>query len=388
MNLPSPKSGGQIAACRGLGYNRLGLSGKRSCQTGIAADDWGEPRTAATFLADPADDPRPTRSEIFALSRTAQPRIRSITDAADTGLAQTLYAIVETTKPGITRMVTITSAVGFVMAAVGRSWMLGELLLAAAGCLLGTALSASGANTLNQWMERRRDGLMKRTAGRPLPSGRLSARTALIAGIVLCVVGVAGLAMTTGFVPAAVSLATILLYLLVYTPLKPVTPLATLVGSVPGALPPLIGWTAASAAGGVGSLGEAGGWALFLIMFVWQVPHFLAIAWMYRDDYAQGGHKVLPAMDPTGTRTAQTIMLWTVCLIPVVLAPAFMMPHLLGPLYLTVAAVTTLWFLLRAAKLSVSRTRDDARATFIASVIHLPLLFMAMVADAMIGVVI
>ena len=325
------------------------------------------------------------------MSRTAQPGIHSITAGASVGLAPALYALIETTKPGITRMVTITSGVGFVMAAVGRSWVIGELLLAICGCLLGTALSASGANTLNQWMERRRDGLMKRTAGRPLPSGRLSARMVLIAGIVLCVVGVAGLAITTGLIPAAVSLVTILLYLLVYTPLKPVTPLATLVGSVPGALPPLLGWTAASAAGGmwgVGSLGEAGGWALFLIMFVWQVPHFLAIAWMYRDDYAQGGFKVLPAIDPTGSRTAQTIMLWTVCLLPVVLAPAFMMPQTLGPLYLTVATLATLGFLFRAAKLSISRTREDARATFIASVIQLPLLLMAMVVDAMIGVVI
>jgi protoheme IX farnesyltransferase len=294
--------------------------------------------------------------------------------------------IVETTKPRITRLVTITSGVGFVMAAIARPWSASELLIAAIGCMVGTAASAAGANALNQWMERERDATMPRTQRRPLPRGSLTPAVVFWSGLALCVVGVLVLWLAAGVAPAVVSAATILSYLLIYTPLKPVSPLATLVGAVPGALPPLIGWTAASKPG-FESLTEVGGWSLFAIMFVWQIPHFLAIAWMYKEDYAKGGYKVLPVIDPTGRATAWTILTWTVLLLPATLAPAWLMPGRLGWAYVAVATVTGLAYLVFAGRLSLNLTRSHARSTFIASVIHLPVLLVAMVAEALVRVI-
>lgn len=289
-------------------------------------------------------------------------------------------ALYETTKPRITRLVTITSGVGFVLAALARPWTALELALAAAGCVLGTALSAAGANALNQWWEQDRDGRMPRTRRRPLPEGRLTPASVFWTGVALGVLGVALLWALCGPVPAAVSAATILSYLLVYTPLKPVTPLATIVGAVPGALPPLIGWTAGSGAPGWASLAEPVGWALFLILFVWQVPHFLAIAWLYRDDYAQGGYKVLPVVD-SGERTSAAILAWSVLLVPVTLAPSLMAGPGPGPVYGWIALLSGIAYLYFASRLAISRSRRDARTTFIASVIHLPILMVALVAD-------
>lgn len=296
-----------------------------------------------------------------------------------------LPALIEATKPRITRLVTITSGVGFAMAALPRRWELAELLTVAAGCLAGTALSGAGANALNQWWERARDARMPRTASRPLPTGRLTPVTVLLAGIALAAAGVGILWALCGLVPALVSLSTVLLYVLLYTPLKPVTPLATLVGAVPGALPPLIGWTAASAATGWGSLIELGGWTLFTIMFVWQIPHFLAIAWMYRDDYAAGGFRVLPVLDRQGKRTARSILAWSVLLLPATIAPALLMRGWAGVGYGVVAAAMGTGYLLLAVRLARTLDRTDARRTFIASIIHLPVLMMLMVVFSLVS---
>lgn len=296
----------------------------------------------------------------------------------------TFRALVETTKPRITRLVTITSIVGFAMAAVARAWTFEQLATIAAGAMVGTALSAAGANAINQWMERRRDSLMRRTAGRPLPRGNVEPRAVLATGVTLGVAGVALLLALCGPVPALLSLACILVYVLAYTPLKPISPVATFVGAIPGALPPLIGWSAASSAPGAAALLEPGGLALFAIMFIWQIPHFLAIAWMYQDDYAKGGFRVLPVLPNGGERTARTVALWTLLLLPATLAPAWFMPDRLGWGYASIALISGLAFAWLAARLVIDRSRPAARRVFFASIIHLPLLLVAMVGEALI----
>lgn len=294
--------------------------------------------------------------------------------------------LLELTKPRITRLVTITTAMGYGMAAsprmrgAGLDEWLASLSVLAATCV-GTALSASGASALNEWWERDRDGLMHRTSDRPLPARRVTPGLAFGVGAALCVLGVALLGAAVNWAAAVVSAVTIATYLLVYTPLKPVTPLSTLVGAAPGALPPLIGWAAASA-GPWHGLTEPGGWSMVAIMAVWQVPHFLAIAWMHREDYARGGHRVLPVLDEAGTRTAWTTLLWAVTLLPVSLFPVGAMPDRLGWGYSVVAVALGLGFLWPALRLAKRRTRADARGLFIASIVYLPLLFAAMVADA------
>ena len=295
-----------------------------------------------------------------------------------------LAALVETTKPRITRLVTTTTVVGFAMAGVDRSWHAGQLALAAIGCVVCTAMTAAGANALNQYIERDRDGRMPRTAARPLVTGRATPDQVLALGTTLALVGLAGLWACNGPVPALIALATIASYLFLYTPLKPVTPLSTVVGAIPGALPPLIGWAAASEAGGPASLLERGGWSLFALMFAWQLPHFFAIAWMYREDYARGGYRMLPAIDPTGRLTSWTILVTAVLLIPLTLWPAWAMPSLLGPVYITVAAASGVWYVLRAFAFVATRERAEARRVFIASIIHLPLLLVVMVGEALV----
>ncbi len=295
-------------------------------------------------------------------------------------------SLIETTKPGITRLVTITALVGFVMAAVQRTWTFPHLLLTALGCVVGTALSAAGANALNQWLERERDATMDRTATRPLPQGRLTPRTVFLLGAALSAVGVALLWGTVGYIPAVLSLACVVVYTVFYTPMKVLTPMATFVGTIPGALPPLIGWTAASSAPGYHALLEWGGLSLFILMTVWQIPHFLAIAWMHKDDYAKGGFCVLPTQKNGERRTVFTIAAWTILLIPATLAPGWLIPQL-GLPYLIVASVSGLAFMVLAYRLIRDRTRPSARNLFLGSIMHLPLLLVAMVAVAIVRVI-
>jgi protoheme IX farnesyltransferase len=295
--------------------------------------------------------------------------------------------VVKLAKPGIVKMVLITTAVGFTLAAMERGgWPLSVMALAALWCMVGTTLSAAGANALNQAMEFRRDALMRRTMNRPIPAGRMSVSMGAWLGALFALAGVLILWLGTNPVAALVSLATILSYVFIYTPLKPVTPLATLVGAVPGALPPLMGWAAASD-GVWRGLEHPGGWSLFALMFVWQVPHFLAIAWKCREDYERGGYRMLPLIDASGARTSWISLLWAVTLIPVSLSTVRAMPDRFGWLFLSVATVVGVGFVISAARLVAQRTDRRARELFFASIIYLPVALLAMVADVLLTAV-
>ena len=305
--------------------------------------------------------------------------------APATSAAATMRALIELTKPGITKLVLVTTSVGFALAALPKSWSWGALAIAAIGCLIGTGLSASSANALNQWWERRRDALMPRTCARPLPTDRLTPRTAVSFGVLCGALGVATLALFVTYASAAVALATILIYVFLYTPIKPMTTTSTIVGAIPGALPPVIGWAAVSTdPGGWASLTEPAAWSLFAIMFVWQIPHFLAIAWMHKEGYALGGFRVLPVVDPDGQRTARATIYWLIALVPISLSPILLMPGRLGWGYALVAVALGIFFIKPAIRFSIRRDRPSARRVFFASIIYLPLLLGAMVVDAIV----
>ena len=287
-------------------------------------------------------------------------------------------------KLGIVKMVLVTAAVGLALSALERgvnTWTLGEFAGLFVLTMLGTGLSACGANALNQCWEIARDARMERTRERPLASGRLSARAGLVIGMVLSCAGV--MVLWAGATAAAglVSLLTIVSYVLIYTPLKPVTPWATWVGAVPGALPPLIGWAAASD-DAWGGLGHSGGWTVFLIMFAWQIPHFLALAWKYREDYARGGFAVLPVVDPSGDRTMWTSFSWTLVMIGASLTPIWALAPRVGPLYGATAILLGLWLLRLAVRLMHDRSEKNARGLFIGSLVYLPIILLALVGDA------
>ncbi len=294
-----------------------------------------------------------------------------------------IASFIETTKPGITKLVTITSLVGFVMAAALRARSAWELAVLGLACGVGTALSAAGANAINQYMERERDAVMPRTVRRPLPQRRLTPASVLALGVFLGVAGCGILWLMNGPAPALISLACIVSYIAMYTPMKTRTSLSTFMGAIPGALPPLIGWTAGGVEGWQ-SLRDPGGLSLFILMFVWQIPHFLAIAWMYRDDYAKGGYVVLPVIDPAGGWTSATIGLWSAALIPATLLPAIVMPDRLGVPYLSLAAVSGVAFFLLGVRVIRTRGRREARHLFFGSIIHLPLILVAMTCETLV----
>lgn len=300
----------------------------------------------------------------------------------------TMASLVEACKPGIVRLVTITSMVGFAMAAVSRSWDLLTLGRLALATMVGTALSAAGANAINQWMERERDEMMNRTSRRPLPQRRVTPAGVLWFGVLLSVLGVAILWLGASVVPAIISAACVIVYVFAYTPMKTWTTTATFVGAIPGALPPLIGWCAASPLLGLDSLRIGGGWSLFVLMFVWQIPHFLAIAWMYKDDYVKGGFCVLPATLGGELKTSRAIGMWTALLVPATLMPAMTMPGRLGVVYIGVALVTGLGFGWMVVRLLRTQDRAAARRVFFASIVHLPVLMMVMVGEAIVRVLV
>jgi len=267
----------------------------------------------------------------------------------------------ELAKPRITTMVVFTTLVGFVTASTASPW---TLVLAAA--LAGTGLVAAGASVLNQVMERDTDALMLRTRARPIPSGRIPHGEARAFGALLTATGLVGLVALCGPLAAAVAVVTWASYLFAYTPLKRRTPLATLVGAVPGALPPVIGWAAAR-----GRL-DAGAFILFAILFLWQIPHFLAIAWLYRDDYARAGFPMLPVLDREGTFAARQAVVHSLALLLVSLAPA--VAGLAGPTYLAGAFLLGVALTLFALRLARSRDLVAARGLFLASLVYLPVL--------------
>ncbi len=330
----------------------------------------------------PQPDPgfQPEASRHRALNTAAVSASSKAAPEAEGGLAA---LVVELSKPGIVKMVALSSAVGFVMAALVHPWDASSLLVAGLGCVIGTALSAAGANALNQVLEAERDARMRRTACRPIPSGRMGEVTGLVAGVLLSVAGLGVLCVVCNPWASMVSALTIATYLFWYTPMKPVSPLATIVGAVPGALPPLIGWAAGSPGAAYGALLEPGGWSIFAIMFVWQVPHFLAIAWKYREDYEAGGYRVLPVVDPSGASTARSVVAWSVALVPISLVAVRVMPERLGPLYMILAGLAALVMVIESVRLARSRTDANARRLFFASIIYLPVVLVGMVVDAL-----
>lgn len=289
-------------------------------------------------------------------------------------------------KPGIVRMVLVTTGVGFILAALGRGWTIGGAAWVVVWCMIGTAISAAGANALNMAMEVRRDGLMERTKRRPMPAGRMPSRVGAMFGGACAIIGVTILWFGTNPAAAIVSAATIASYVLLYTPMKPVSTLSTIVGAVPGALPPLIGWAAGTGFEGgasMRSLAEPGGWTIFLIMFVWQIPHFLALAWKYREDYGRAGHRVLPVTDPGGVRTSFVVLLWSVLLVPISLLPIPAMPDRLGWGYAIFALLCGVLFAAAAARLWRVKNEAAAMKVFFASIMYLPAVLLGMVGDAL-----
>jgi protoheme IX farnesyltransferase len=272
------------------------------------------------------------------------------------------------TKPRITWLILMSTGVGYFFGARG-GWHFLTLL----HTIIGTGLIASGTAALNQWYERAADAKMKRTQARPLPSGRLSAPNALVFAILISIAGFAELFIAVNPLTGALGLFTLLSYLFIYTPLKQRSPHSTTIGAIPGAMPPLIGYAAAS-----GTL-TWDAWILFAILFFWQFPHFYAIAWMYREDYERAGIRMLPVVEPDGESTARRILLYSLILIPISLVPKFL--AMTGNLYLVGALVLGLLFLYAGVRVSFDRTRQQARRVLLASVIYLPVLYGLMLFD-------
>jgi len=275
------------------------------------------------------------------------------------------------TKPRLNSLVLVTTTVCFYLGAPDASvlWLIGPTII-------GTALVAGGASALNQVYERKADGLMLRTRHRPLPSGRLLPAEARAFGIALSLIGLAVLTYTRPLA-AGLALATIVTYVLIYTPLKCRTPFATVVGAVPGALPAALGWVAAS-----GSM-TLEAWVLFGIVFLWQIPHFLAIAWIYREDFARAGFQVLPVVEPSGRRTARYVLLFLAGLLPVSLAPAWV--GMAGTPYLLGAALLGFGFAALSARFALHRSMQNARNLFAGSLVYLPLLWVLLISSRLLS---
>jgi heme o synthase len=287
--------------------------------------------------------------------------------AARLSLKERCAAYVELTKPRITFLIVLTAAAGFCMAIPAGAF---NYLTFIHG-MVGIALLSSGIATLNQFMERHLDARMRRTAGRPLPTGKLTPAQAFCFGVALTVAAEAYMALLVNPLTAVLGLSVIGGYLFLYTPLKTRTSLSTAIGAFPGAMPPLMGWTAAT---GDVSLGA---FVLFAILFLWQFPHFLAIAWMYKEDYARAGIVMLPVVEPEGRVTAQQIVIYTLMLLPVSLIPSFL--GISGSVYLIGAIILGLLFLYSSITCALAKTRQKARRLLLASVVYLPLLFVLMV---------
>lgn len=283
-------------------------------------------------------------------------------------MAHAIRSYVELTKPRILTMILITAAVGFFLGARDNfSWIL------FLNTLVGTALTCAGSCVLNNYMERDVDLQMRRTCRRCLPSGQVNPSDALVFGIILVLSGTTLLVWRVNLLCGFIALLTAFLYVLVYTPLKRVSWLNTFVGAIPGALPPLGGWAAAT--NGL----DLGGWTLFLILFLWQHPHFYAIAWMYREDYARGGFKMLPVVEPDGASTFRQIIIYSLLLLPISIVPTFI--GMSGTIYFMGALTLGFAFLMVGMLLHNSHSVNDARNLLRASVIYLPLLLILIVCD-------
>lgn len=284
------------------------------------------------------------------------------------GMRGRLAAYIELTKPRIAFMLVLTAAAGFFLGSKGS---LDYVLFL--NSMIGIALLAFGVATLNQWLERYTDRLMTRTARRPLPTGKLTANEALIFGSLTCVAAEVYLAVLVNPLTAVLGLTVIIGYVLLYTPLKTRTTISTAIGAVPGAMPPLMGWTSAT------NEITLGAWALFVLLFLWQFPHFFAIAWMYKEEYAKAGILMLPVVEADGKLTARQIMMFAIMMVPVSFAPFFL--GFAGFVFLIGAAVLGIWFLFESVQAARMRTVERARRLMYVSVLYLPLIFGLMVAD-------
>ena len=273
--------------------------------------------------------------------------------------------LLDLAKPRMNLLVVTTTMVGFHMAVrQPADWH------ALPATLLGTALSAAGASALNQFIERGPDALMRRTRNRPIPSGRIRPGEALGYGIGLCIGGVSLLALLVNPLTAALAAFTILSYVFVYTPMKRISAWNTIIGAVPGAIPPMIGWTAVR-----GHI-DPQAIALMLILFLWQIPHFMAIAILYRNDYAAGGFKMLPVVDPELHRVGRHIIVFSIALLVASALPAFL--GMDSVKYMFLAVMLSMAFITAGAMCVSARTRSEARKLFVASIVYLPLLLAAM----------
>ena len=277
-------------------------------------------------------------------------------------------AFVELTKPRIAFMLLLTSAAGFYLGNRGAF----DLVLFT-NAMIGIVLLAFGVATLNQWLERRTDVLMDRTANRPLPTGKVTPTEALVFGSILCLSAEVYLYFLVNPLTAVLGISVIVGYVLLYTPLKTRTSASTAIGAIPGAMPPLMGWT--SSANEI----TLGAWALFAFLFLWQFPHFLAIAWMYKEQYAKAGILMLPVVEPSGRITARQIVLFSIMMVPVSLAPFFL--GFAGWVFLTAAMMLGVWFLVESVRTARAKTPEMARRLLLVSVLYLPILFAILVLD-------
>ncbi|MEO5858522.1 MAG: heme o synthase [Pyrinomonadaceae bacterium] len=277
-------------------------------------------------------------------------------------------AFVELTKPRIAFMLVLTSAAGFYLGNRGTF----DLALFA-NAMIGIVLLAFGVATLNQWLERRIDVLMDRTATRPLPTGKVTSIEALVFGSLLCLSAELYLYFLVNPLTAFLGLTVIVGYVLLYTPLKTRTSASTAIGAIPGAMPPLMGWTASANEVSIGA------WALFAFLFLWQFPHFFAIAWLYKEQYANAGILMLPVIDPSGRVTARQIVLFSIMMVPISLAPFFL--GFAGWIFLTAATILGVWFLAESVRTARAKTPEMARRLLLVSVLYLPIIFAILVLD-------
>ena len=284
---------------------------------------------------------------------------------------------IDLTKPRITWLILMSTGIGYFFGLPkAHNWLefLGQVpLLPLFHTILGTGLIASGTAALNQWYERAADRKMRRTADRPLPAGRLTPGRALAFGIALSIAGFADLWLGVNLLCALIGLFTLASYLFVYTPMKMRTWWSTTIGAIPGAMPPVIGFAAAAGTLTRDSL------ALAAILFLWQFPHFYSIAWMYKDDYARAGIRMLPVVEPDGRSTARQIVLYGIALIPVSLAPSLL--GMAGSIYLIGALALGLWFLYSGVRVALERSLVRARGVLITSVLYLPLIYGLLLLD-------
>jgi heme o synthase len=286
-------------------------------------------------------------------------------------LSSTLADYWSLTKPDVNLLIGITTGAGFWLGSSSRGGRVA--LMPLLHVLAGTLLIASGTGTLNQWLEWRFDALMRRTARRPVAAQRIPPSHACAFGVMLSIAGAAYLALAVHTLASVIAIVTLVSYLFVYTPLKRRTPLCVFAGAFPGAAPPLIGWAAAT-----GSL-SPDAWTLYAIVFAWQFPHVMAIAWMYRHDYDRAGYAVLPA-----ARRGTTFMIWQVTASLILLVPLSILPVVVGRAsvrYLTAAILLNLWFAWRADRLVIEQSNATARRLLLASIVYLPLLFACLIAD-------